>query len=61
MKTFTSVKQLGNLDEAFAKARYVKENPFADQRLGRNRSMLMIFFNSRLRSRLRTEKSGLNL
>ena len=61
MKTFTSVKQLGNLDEAFAKARYVKENPFADQRLGRNRTLLMIFFNSSLRTRLSTQKAGLNL
>ena len=61
MKTFTSVKQLGNLDEAFAKARYVKENPFADQALGRNRTLLMIFFNSSLRTRLSTQKAGLNL
>ena len=61
MKTFTSVKQLGNLDEAFAKARYVKENPFADQRLGRNRTLLMIFFNSSLRTRLSTQNAGLNL
>ena len=61
MKPFTSVKQLGNLDEAFAKARYVKENPFADQRLGRNRTLLMIFFNSSLRTRLSTQKAGLNL
>ena len=61
MKTFTSVKQLGNLKEAFAKAKYVKENPFADQELGRNRTLLMIFFNSSLRTRLSTQKAGLNL
>ena len=61
MKTFTSVKQLGDLNEAFAKAKYVKENPFADQALGRNRTLLMIFFNSSLRTRLSTQKAGLNL
>ena len=61
MKTFTSVKQLGDLKEAFAKAKYVKENPFADQELGRNRTLLMIFFNSSLRTRLSTQKAGLNL
>lgn len=61
MKTFTSVKQLGNLKEAFAKAKYVKENPFADQELGRNKTLLMIFFNSSLRTRLSTQKAGLNL
>ena len=61
MKTFTSVKQLGDLREAFAKAKYVKENPFADQTIGRNRTLLMIFFNSSLRTRLSTQKAGLNL
>ena len=61
MKTFTSVKQLGDLREAFAKAKYVKENPFADQSIGRNRTLLMIFFNSSLRTRLSTQKAGLNL
>ena len=61
MKTFTSVKQLGDLREAFAKAKYVKENPVADQAIGRNRTLLMIFFNSSLRTRLSTQKAGLNL
>ena len=61
MKTFTSVRQLGDLNEAFAQAKYVKENPFADQALGRNRTLLMIFFNSSLRTRLSTQKAGLNL
>jgi len=61
MKHFTSVKQLGNLEEAFAKARYVKENPFADQELGRNKTLLMIFFNNSLRTRLSTQKAAMNL
>ena len=61
MRHFTSVTQLGNLDEAFAKAKYVKENPFADQELGRNRTLLMIFFNSSLRTRLSTQKAAMNL
>ena len=61
MKHFTSVKQLGDLSEAFKKARYVKENPFADQELGRNKTLLMIFFNSSLRTRLSTQKAAMNL
>ena len=61
MKHFTSVTQLGNLDEAFAKARYVKENPFADQKLGKNKTLLMLFFNSSLRTRLSTQKAAMNL
>lgn len=61
MRHFTTVKQLGNLREAFAKAKYVKENPYTDQALGKNKTLLMIFFNSSLRTRLSTQKAGLNL
>ena len=61
MRHFTSVAQLGDLSEAFKKAKHVKENPFADQELGRNRTLLMIFFNSSLRTRLSTQKAAMNL
>ena len=61
MRHFTSIRQLENLKEALEKARYVKENPFADQELGRNRTLLMIFFNSSLRTRLSTQKAAMNL
>ena len=61
MRHFTSITQLGNLDDALAAAKYVKENPFADQELGRNKTLLMIFFNSSLRTRLSTQKAALNL
>lgn len=61
MKHFTSITQLGDLSDALAAARYVKENPFADQNLGRNRTLLMIFFNSSLRTRLSTQKAAMNL
>ena len=61
MKTFTSITQIGDLKEAFAKAEYVKKNPFADQALGKNRTLLMIFFNSSLRTRLSTQKAAINL
>ena len=61
MRHFTSITQLENLSEALSKAKYVKENPFADQELGRNKTLLMIFFNSSLRTRLSTQKAALNL
>ncbi|MGM9786434.1 MAG: acetylornithine carbamoyltransferase [Candidatus Cryptobacteroides sp.] len=61
MLNFTSITQLGDLSEAFKKAKYVKDNPFADQDLGRNRTLLMIFFNSSLRTRLSTQKAAMNL
>ncbi|MBP9986413.1 MAG: N-acetylornithine carbamoyltransferase [Bacteroidales bacterium] len=61
MRNFTCVHDIGPLSEALAKARYVKENPFADAELGRNKTLLMVFFNSSLRTRLSTQKAGLNL
>lgn len=61
MRNFTSVHDIGDLKSALEKAKYVKENPFADQELGKNKTLLMIFFNSSLRTRLSTQKAGLNL
>ncbi|MBO4416577.1 MAG: acetylornithine carbamoyltransferase [Bacteroidales bacterium] len=61
MRNFTNVKDIGPLSEALEKARFVKENPFADQALGKNKTLLMVFFNSSLRTRLSTQKAGLNL
>ena len=61
MRHFTSIKQLPDLSKALEAAKYVKENPFADQELGRNKTLLMIFFNSSLRTRLSTQKAALNL
>ena len=61
MRNFTTVNDIGPLAEALEKARYVKQNPFADQALGRNKTLLMVFFNSSLRTRLSTQKAGLNL
>jgi N-succinyl-L-ornithine transcarbamylase len=49
------------LPSALALAKEVKENPFADQALGRNKTLLMVFFNSSLRTRLSTQKAALNL
>ena len=61
MRHFTSVTQLGELSKALDEAKYIKQNPFADQALGINRTLLMIFFNSSLRTRLSTQKAAMNL
>lgn len=61
MKEFTSIRQLGDLRQALAQAQQVKRNPFADQELGCNKTLLMVFFNNSLRTRLSTQKAALNL
>lgn len=61
MKQFTSVHDIDNLKSALEKAKFVKENPFANQQLGKNKTLMLIFFNSSLRTRLSTQKAALNL
>ncbi len=61
MKEFTSIRQLGDPLKALAEAQHVKSHPFADRKLGENRTLLMVFFNNSLRTRLSTQKAALNL
>ena len=61
MRNFTSVHDIEDLNIALEKARWVKENPYANQDLGKNKTLLLIFFNSSLRTRLSTQKAGYNL
>ncbi|HHV84809.1 MAG TPA: N-acetylornithine carbamoyltransferase [Petrimonas sp.] len=61
MNHFTCVQDIGDLQSALQKAKYIKENPFADQHLGKNKTLMLIFFNSSLRTRLSTQKAGMNL
>ena len=61
MRTFTCAKDLGNLNEAVKEALEIKKNKFAWKSLGENKTLLMVFFNSSLRTRLSTQKAGMNL
>ena len=61
MRTFFNVEDLGDLRKALAEAQEVKRNRFAYQELGRNKTLLMIFFNNSLRTRLSTQKAAMNL
>ncbi len=61
MKTFFNAKDLGNITEALAEAQIVKQDRFAFQHLGKNKTLLMVFFNNSLRTRLSTQKAAMNL
>ena len=61
MKTFFNVEDIGDLSKALAEAREVKNNRFGYQQLGKNKTLLMIFFNNSLRTRLSTQKAAMNL
>ena len=60
MKTFFNVQDLGPLQAALQEAEEVKANRFAYQQLGKNKTLLMIFFNNSLRTRLSTQKAAMN-
>ncbi|GHS85678.1 ornithine carbamoyltransferase [Bacteroidia bacterium] len=61
MKNFLSVKDVLPLKTALDLAKEVKANPYADQQLGKNKTLLMVFFNASLRTRLSTQKAAMNL
>jgi N-succinyl-L-ornithine transcarbamylase len=61
MKTFFHVRDIGDLNQAVKEALEVKANRFAFQELGKNKTLLMIFFNNSLRTRLSTQKAATNL
>ena len=61
MRHFTSVYDLPNLSEAIKTAREIKNNPYGFQHLGKNKTIVLLFFNSSLRTRLSTQKAAMNL
>ncbi|MDE6255843.1 MAG: acetylornithine carbamoyltransferase [Muribaculaceae bacterium] len=61
MRKFTCVDDIGPLDKALAEAAEIKKDRFAFSELGKNKTLLMIFFNSSLRTRLSTQKAAMNL
>ena len=61
MRTYQRAADLGNLQQAVKEALEVKANPYKWDTLGKNKTLLMVFFNSSLRTRLSTQKAGNNL
>ncbi len=61
MRHFTNVHDIGDLKAAVKEALEVKSNRFAYKHLGQDKTLMMIFFNSSLRTRLSTQKAAMNL
>ena len=61
MKSFLNAKDLGDLKQALAEAREIKQDRFKYVELGRNKTALLVFFNNSLRTRLSTQKAAQNL
>ena len=61
MKTFMYAQDLGCLKKALAEAEEIKRERFKFEALGKHKTLLMIFFNNSLRTRLSTQKAAMNL
>ena len=61
MKSFLNVEDLGDLKEALREAAEIKADRYRYDTLGKNKTLLMVFFNNSLRTRLSTQKAGMNL
>lgn len=61
MKNFISADDIGDIKTAVAEALEIKRDRFANKNLGSDKTLLMLFFNSSLRTRLSTQKAAMNL
>ena len=61
MKSFLHVSDIGDLKKALAEAAAVKADPYGWAHLGAHRTIILVFFNSSLRTRLSSQKAALNL
>lgn len=61
MKNFTSVKDVKNIKKLVKEGLALKKNPLAYKKLGKDKTLVLLFFNPSLRTRLSTQKAGMNL
>ncbi|MBB6499464.1 acetylornithine carbamoyltransferase [Pedobacter cryoconitis] len=61
MNQFTSVNDVEDISQLVKDALTLKSNPYADQQLGKNKTLGLVFLNPSLRTRLSTQKAAINL
>lgn len=61
MKNFTSIQDIDSLSDWVTEARALKEKPKAFNKLGKGKTICLLFFNNSLRTRLSTQKAASNL
>jgi len=61
MKKYTDIYDIDNIKDTVDAAIQLKKNPFQFSELGKHKTLVMLFFNSSLRTRLSTEKAARNL
>ena len=58
---FISIQNIDSLENWVKQALKIKKSPLKNKKLGKNKTLVMLFFNSSLRTRLSTQKAALNL
>ncbi|MCW2119659.1 N-acetylornithine carbamoyltransferase [Flavobacterium sp. 7A] len=58
---YISVQNIDNLSDWVKDALKIKKNPLKNKKLGKHKTLGMLFFNPSLRTRLSTQKAALNL
>ena len=61
MENFFSIADVTDLQELLQKALKVKANPLANSKLGKHKTLGLIFYNSSLRTRISSQKAAYNL
>jgi N-succinyl-L-ornithine transcarbamylase len=61
MKHFINTSDVSSVSELVSEGLKQKSDPFKDQALGKNKTIVLLFFNSSLRTRLSTQKAASNL
>lgn len=61
MKHYLSLEDIPHFDNAIQEALALKNNPIAQQNIGRHKTLGLIFFNNSLRTRLSSQKAAKNL
>ncbi|MDI5950429.1 N-acetylornithine carbamoyltransferase [Flavobacterium yafengii] len=58
---YISIQNIDSLNKWVKEALKIKKKPLKNKKLGKNKTLGMLFFNSSLRTRLSTQKAALNL
>lgn len=61
MKKYSSIKDIDNINDWIKEAKEIKATPLANIKLGKHKTLGLLFFNTSLRTRLSTQKAALNL
>lgn len=61
MKNYTDIHDIEHIPDIIQEAIALKANPFQFETLGKHKTLIMLFFNASLRTRLSTEKAAKNL